>query len=136
MIAGNLAPCGRACPLPRLGAPAEAERGAARFGRRTLGPHARPAAPLLPHEANRHEAVVLDGTDLGANAPEFPSEGSLTLRQALLTCVPPALRRRREIATLEFAIAKDCKARSDFFWADKTRDPPFNLLFSVRPGRS
>ncbi len=45
--------------LSRAMAIADTGDGAARFGRRTAGPHARPAAPFeLPHGDSRHEAAV------------------------------------------------------------------------------
>jgi hypothetical protein len=64
-------PCGRrsraACTssLPRLAAAGLMDVGAARFGRRKPGPHARPAAPLpVTHGASGHEAAMADGDSL------------------------------------------------------------------------
>lgn len=43
----------------RIGTICDSGKGAARFGRRTMGPHAHPAAPSpLSHEGSRHEAAM------------------------------------------------------------------------------
>ena len=63
--------------------------GAARFGRRTARPHARPAAPLLPHEDSRREAAMKSHSESTRNAP--PPE-ALPYDDAVRSFCDPAIR--------------------------------------------
>ncbi|MFC0409500.1 hypothetical protein [Roseomonas elaeocarpi] len=76
--------------LPSLPDFAQVHLGAARFGRRTPGPHARPAAPSSSHETGRHEAAM---TTYGSGASAAELYG-LPLRDALDAFTPEEDRAR------------------------------------------
>lgn len=89
-------------PLHRLFAVQLGGEGAARFGRRTAGPHARSAAPVqLHHEDCRHEAAMGGGAEptVEDKAPEWVDSARLSLGDeafcdAVVPVITDALRRR------------------------------------------